>query len=255
MAASSKMGCSLVVPCYNEENRLNQPAFLEFLQTQSDCKLILVNDGSHDQTLAALQSLKDAAGSGRIDILDLDQNRGKAEAVRQGMLLALDQGSPLVGYWDADLATPFEEYSRLLQPLLVDSRVQMAMGARVKLLGRSIDRKLLRHYLGRCFATAASTLLQLAVYDTQCGAKLFRSSLELKQAIQKPFLTGWVFDVELISRLLQLRQDFGQKMVEVPLQTWKDVAGSKVRPLDFFIAFFELLKIFRERKKYAAKTV
>jgi hypothetical protein len=134
---------------------------------------------------------------------------------------------------------------------LLDTRPDLLMvfGARVRLLGRSIERRALRHYLGRAFATAASVALGMGVYDTQCGAKLFRVSPEIKAIFEPPFVTRWLFDVELIARLVQVRRGSGlpptEKLIyEWPLPEWHHVAGSKVRPSDFGKAFFGLARIY-----------
>jgi hypothetical protein len=125
----------------------------------------------------------------------------------------------------------------------------MVFGARVRLLGRSIERSALRHYLGRMFATAASITLGLGIYDTQCGAKLFRASPAMQALFQEPFLTRWLFDVEILARLIHARRGTRLPQVEdivyeFPLHEWHDVAGSKVRPGDFVRALFGLAMIY-----------
>ena len=108
-----------------------------------------------------------------------------AECVRGGMLAALDQRPDCVGYWDAGLATPVEALDEFCDVLDRRPEVELVMGARVKLLGRTIDRKPLGHYVGRCFAPAASWILGLPVYDTQGGAKLVRVSDSTRKLFQQ----------------------------------------------------------------------
>ncbi|KAK3287117.1 hypothetical protein CYMTET_5346 [Cymbomonas tetramitiformis] len=82
----------------------------------------------------------------------------------------------------------------------------MVFGARVALLGRYIQRKASRHYLGRIFATLASLVLDVPIYDTQCGAKMFRVTPDLNTVLSQPFRSRWIFDVELIARFVALRK-------------------------------------------------
>src|SRR6202044_2784275 len=175
-------------------------------------------------------------------------NGGKAEAVRSGMLAAIAlEGIAVTGFWDADLATPLDVIPQLLAKLMEDPERQMIFGSRVRLLGHAIHRKLIRHYLGRCFATAVSIILELPIYDTQCGAKLLRVTPALRFILASPFQSRWIFDVEIIARFLAFHngdRSFAlQAIYENPLPRWEDVAGSKVRPSDFFVAFYELMKI------------
>ena len=243
--------CLVVVPCYNEAARLRVEAFAEFLQNPQWGRIhfIFVNDGSRDATLSLLQGLR-ARFPERVDVLDQQPNAGKAEAVRHGMLHALTQpGCGMTGFWDADLATPLEQIPDLAGMLEQTPRLSMVFGARVQLLGRSIHRKPIRHYLGRCFATVASIVLRLPIYDTQCGAKLFRATPELHSVLTQPFRSRWIFDVEMLARYIAQCKG-GAAMVnseiyEYPLPTWTDVAGSKLSPKDFFRSFTELVQIWQ----------
>ncbi len=211
-----------------------------------------VNDGSRDRTLEVLQGLCREM-PGRAVVLDLQQNRGKAEAVRQGMLAALGWGATIVGFWDADLATPLSELPRFCEVLDEKPEVEVVIGSRVRLLGRRIERSALRHYLGRVFATGASLTLGLPVYDTQCGAKLLRATPIARELFATPFLTRWVFDVELLARYGRLvsghEPPIERRIYELPLVQWTDVAGSKVRPWDFVRSGLELVRIWRAYRK------
>jgi glycosyltransferase involved in cell wall biosynthesis len=223
---------ALVVPCYNEAARLDEAAFLGLVDGRPGLRLLFVNDGSTDETEARLRALA-AQRPGRIDVRSLDENAGKAEAVRQGLRAALGGPGDVIGYVDADLATPPSEIVRLLDTINA-RQAAVVMGSRVALLGSDIQRTAARHYTGRVFASLASLILNIRVYDTQCGAKLFRRSAALAAALETPFLSRWAFDVELLGRLLAggpgVPPVAAADFVEVPLGTWSDVPGSKLRP-------------------------
>lgn len=239
--------CTIVVPCYNEAERLDVDAFRRFAASDGHCRFLLVDDGSRDATRAVLDELC-RADPYHFTALGLAKNGGKAEAVRQGMLAAREARPAMVGYWDADLATPLEAIGDFRRRLAADPSLLLVTGARVKLLGRTIERNPLRHYLGRVLASAISLTLRLPVFDTQCGAKLFRAEEEIWQLFERPFQTNWLFDVELLARLMLREGDLppAERCVyELPLQQWRDVRGSKVRPWDFFRAFYELAVIRR----------
>lgn len=239
--------CSVVVPCYNEASRLPIEQFREFFG-RSGVRIIFVNDGSTDDTLAVLEKLREHF-EGCVEVLNKSVNGGKAEAVREGILLALDKGdSEFVGFWDADLATPLDAIQQFLDDFARHPAIEMVFGARVKLLGRDVERRAMRHYLGRMFATVVSVVLRLPIYDTQCGAKLFRVTPHLRSLFGTPFISRWIFDVELLARyILARKRDMPavqRSIYEQPLQTWHDVAGSKVRPRDFVRAFVEVGHIY-----------
>src|SRR5882724_10794006 len=131
----------LVVPCYNEEKRLDVEAFRNF-----DANFLFVNDGSRDGTLRLLESLRDSDPR-RFHVLNLERNSGKAEAVRRGIVAALERKPDLTGFWDADLATPLSELPSFLEIFDTRPEIEMVFGARVRLLGRDISRHASRHYL------------------------------------------------------------------------------------------------------------
>jgi hypothetical protein len=181
-----------------------------------------------------------------MSLLALDSNGGKAAAVRAGVLhVAASQTRSIIGYWDADLSTPLDQIDRLLAALGADASCQLALGSRVKRLGSHIERRVSRHVLGRLFATCATGILGIPVYDSQCGAKLFRADLA-ETLFGEPFLTRWLFDLEMLVRLRNAGCDIADgATVEVPLGRWIEVAGSKLKLGDMLIVPLELLRIRR----------
>ena len=106
---------AIVVPCYNEEKRLDVASFRDFNSPSHTITFLFVNDGSTDKTLQLLQSLQ-AADPNKFSVLSLPQNQGKAEAVRRGVLTAIESQPDYVGFWDADLATPLQRDSQVRRP-------------------------------------------------------------------------------------------------------------------------------------------
>jgi dolichyl-phosphate beta-glucosyltransferase len=184
----------IVIPCYNEAARLDRAAFEAAMAAWDSPVFVFVDDGSTDSTLLVLQALQHQS-PGRCHVLALPENRGKAEAVRHGLNAALAGGATRVGYWDADLATPLTTIEEFARELDDRPHIQVVMGSRVRMLGRDIQRSTFRHCVGRVYATLASLVLRLPVYDTQCGAKLFRRSSALEHALTDPFRSRWAFDV------------------------------------------------------------
>jgi dolichyl-phosphate beta-glucosyltransferase len=220
--------------------------FLKWACRASNLHFLFVNDGSTDNTQEKLDVLREACPS-RIRYINMERNRGKAEAVRHGFLDAFISGFDGIGYWDADLATPLDAIPKFCE-LLENGSLDGVIGSRVLLLGRQIRRNPVRHYVGRVFATFASLTIGLPIYDTQCGAKIFRHTERLRQVFRTPFRVKWTFDVEILARFLLLERIFDEpiirgRFVEYPLERWDDVPGSKIKGMDFLRGAWELLVI------------
>ncbi|XOV87881.1 MAG: glycosyltransferase [Pseudomonadota bacterium] len=235
----------IVIPCFNEADRLDEASVVTLLN-DSRVSLVFVDDGSTDATLDYLRDLQ-ATHKGRIEVLVQPENLGKAAAVQRGMNHAWALGATVTGYLDADFATPAAEMLRLLSTLTDHPDVEVLIGSRWLHLGANIQRSNLRHYFGRIFATLASLTLRMGVYDTQCGAKLFRVTDAFVAAIKDPFVSRWAFDVELLGRLDRgLAGQPGlprEAFLEEPLLAWHDVRGSKIRLVDMIMATLELILI------------
>lgn len=249
----------IVIPCYNESKRLDAGQFEDFVKQAHNVRFLFVNDGSTDHTSQVLETLR-RSHPDRFDVYHLPRNVGKAEAVRLGLLRAFASCPDYAGFWDADLATPLDIIPSFCDLLDRKPDIEMVFGSRVQLLGRSIDRNLMRHYLGRTFATMVALVLNLKVYDTQCGAKLFRRSDGVIALFQETFITRWLMDVEIIARLIQARRgtDLPRAeavIYEAPLSEWRDVRGSKLKTSDFLKAMFEMVSIRRRYLKRKARVL
>lgn len=236
----------IVIPCYNEENTISSIEYAQFLEHQPDASICFVNDGSTDNTLLVLNQLQQQYPQ-RILLLSLLKNVGKAEAVRQGILYSTNNFNlKYIGYLDADLATTLEEFMVVKSNLKND--IVFCFGSRIRKIGSTINRENSRFLIGRIIATFISNILDLKVYDTQCGCKVFTK--EIAQVLfQKEFISKWLFDVELFFRMIK---HFGKetalkKMKEIPLESWIEKGNSKVKPTYFFKLWLDLYNI---KKRY-----
>ncbi len=227
----------LIVPCYNEASRISPEQFHAFVSAGN--YICFADDGSKDGTSDLLR--KYFEGHPLVTVFRSETNLGKAGIIRAAALDLLKKGMPKeiewVGFWDADLATPLGEVELFLRfQRDFAPQAQAIFGSRVLRLGAEIERSVLRHYLGRAFATLAALMLKVRSYDSQCGAKLFHRSI-LEKIFQEEFISRWIFDLEILLRI-------GEKqVVEFPVNQWHDVPGSKVK------IFKEIFRVLLDMKK------
>lgn len=238
----NKNGVGVVIPCYNEEDRLQTESFAAFLNNNSGYQLCFVNDGSKDDTLGVLNRFKEQYED--IIVYDCEKNGGKAEAVRQGMLhLLQDQSLDYIGFLDADLSTNFADFEDLVNTLS-NSDYKLVAGSRIQRVGASILRESSRGIISKTVNFIIRKILGMEFQDTQCGAKVMKREI-VADMFSKPFLTQWIFDVELF---LRMKKHFGaaeaeRLICEQPLKRWVHEDGSKLSMKDSFKILGQLFTI------------
>ncbi|WP_396635021.1 glycosyltransferase [Maribacter sp. R86514] len=222
----------VVIPCYNEEERLSSEAFKDFAHKNLGYHLCFVNDGSTDNTLAVLNKLK-KENPANISIYNCKQNGGKAEAVRQGILhLVKDQQLDYIGFLDADLSTDFRDFDDLVKTI-ESSDFKIVSGSRIARMGANITKESARKIISSTINLIIQTILGMPFKDTQCGAKVMDREIA-SNMFNKKFVTKWLFDVELFMRM---KKHYGKKAVkkmicEQPLKRWIHADGSKLSMRD-----------------------
>ncbi len=232
---------AIVVPAYNESARIagTVSEILRYLDEASlDGELIVVDDGSGDDTRALAQGM--AAQDRRVRVVGYDDNRGKGHAVRQGVRAA---DADIIVFLDADLSTPVGEVDKVLAA--VRGGAEMVVGSRFRPDANLVQRQpWLRRTLGAGFRWLARRTLSLTASDVTCGFKGFT-----RDAAGRVFalstINGWAFDAEL----LVIAKKLGLSVAEVPI-TWEDCRDSRVRPLaNAFEAWRQLRQIRRNLRK------
>lgn len=215
---------SVVIPAFNEVERL--PATLERLATwfsafEGGAELLIVDDGSTDGTGALAQAWAGRMPSGvRLRVVRHEVNRGKGAAIRDGCLQAEGE---VVLFTDADLASPPEEWSKVLAA--IEHGADVAIGSRVHPDGsdRRDSQPFARRLAGRLYTLVRRRLVLPDIADTQCPLKAFRR--EAARAIfSRQRLSGWVFDAEVVL----LARRLGYRVAVVPVE-WRHQPGSRVR--------------------------
>jgi hypothetical protein len=217
----------LVVPCYRESARIGG-FLLELCRGMTDLggvKIQVVEDGSDAEEAALMSNVVDTLRADFPCLLPLNAlpgNLGKGGAVYAGW--ADHGGAEWLGFVDADGACSANEVARLISQLPNPCPMPSAFFAsRIKMLGRKVERLLKRHLVGRVYATLVSELLDIPVYDSQCGLKLV-PRMAYERVADRLEITGFAFDVELMVALL----DNGCRIEEVPID-WSEVPGGKVK--------------------------
>ncbi len=233
----------VVIPCYNEEERLLSTEFLNFIDKNSGYHLCFVNDGSKDNTLEVLNDLR----KGRenfITVYDCEKNGGKAEAVRLGMLhMAKHEDLDYIGFLDADLSTDLVDFDDLVSTI-ENSDFKIVSGSRISRMGANITKESARKIISMTINFFIRKILSMDFKDTQCGAKIFRKDV-IETSFGEKFVTKWIFDVEIFKRVtavygIEKAKSF---ICEQPLKRWIHADGSKLSMKDSVKIVFQLAQI------------
>jgi glycosyltransferase involved in cell wall biosynthesis len=225
---------SIIVPAYNEEDRIEYTlrSISAYLSQQSYLyEVIVVNDGSKDKTVEVVSRL--ISESPRIRLIDNKENHGKGWAVRQGML---DAKGKIRLFMDADNSTSLDQIEMVLP--YFEEGFDVVMGSR-RVMGAVISRhqSWFRENIGQVFNFFVRVLHGIPMKDTQAGFKAF-SSGAAEMVFPMQTISHWVFDVEL----LVISRQCGLRVKEVPI-IWKNDSRSHVKFRSTAKTLLDLIKV------------
>lgn len=239
----------MVIPCFNEAVRIDIEKVAQLLKI-NEAFIIFVDDGSSDSTHLRLEF--EFKNFKNFEIVRLKKNVGKSNALRVGMLRALELKFIYVGTYDADGAISPSDLLTAMTICSTDSNIQLVSGARILLAGSDVSRNSLRRWAGRIIATIIAMILQTQIYDPQSPCKVYRATF-LKDHLGEDFQTRWFVDTEII---LRSRKTFtaGAKIVEFPVVSWRDVGGSHLSISQVLCVAIEITKLYLFRcKTYSSR--
>ncbi|CAD8137276.1 unnamed protein product [Paramecium pentaurelia] len=222
---TSDVQLSIIIPSYNEENRLGRTLEATFKHfNEYKYEIIIINDASKDKTLEIAKKYQ--INNQNFKIITYNRNRGKGGAVRLGMLAAVGEIQLMM---DADLATDLNEYEKLSKELIkiTQNGLGLVAGSRNHLVKDVVvQRKWYRNILMHCSNFIINTICGVRLKDTQCGFKLFtrNTSAILFRVLH---LERWAFDVELF----MIAQKYKVPVSELPVK-WEDVEGSHLNVVE-----------------------
>ena len=239
-----KSEISIVIPAYNESERLGAPLtkILAFIKTtRLNAEVIVVDDGSSDDTSEVAARVFSASPDIQSNVIRYEENRGKGFAIKTGLLAA---NADIALFTDADLSTPIEEIHKLTDPIK-SGEFDLTFGS------RALDRTLIgthqpwmREQGGRVVNFMIRKLSGLPFSDTQCGFKAFNMG-KFRPLLDLMTIDRFGFDIEF----LFVANYHGLRLADIPVR-WNDVAGSKVSAIrDTRRMFSELMQIRRNAKQ------
>lgn len=225
---------SVIIPAYNEEYRIVETlenVHLTLSNQPFDYEIIVVNDGSTDNTVAIVEELKRYIP--KLSILSSDVNKGKGWAIKHGMFCATGDACL---FMDADNSTKVEEVLKMFPYL--EQGFDVVIGSRyIKGSDIVIKQPILRSFPGKIYRMITHLLIPVGAVDLVCGFKLF-SRNAVNVIFPKQTIFRWSFDVEL----LMLAKKNGLKIKEVPV-IWRDNTKSRVKFSGMVKSFFEIVQI------------
>lgn len=226
----------IVIPFYNESDRIDTD-YLNSILSIKKVDYVFVNDGSTDDTIAKLSEYKN-----KVKIISYEKNRGKAEAVRAGLVYASQKEYDLVGYLDSDGAFPYVEVSNFIKFSTLkfeqNNDIGVIIASRLRIAGRNINRETGRLIISYLIKICLFIIFKDKPKDTQSGLKLIRNSSILKKYLNNKFKTRWFFDVELMYYMKNYC-----RIYEFPVDSWSDIKGSNLTIKSIIYVIADLVKL------------
>ena len=225
------MKLSIVIPCFNEEKTISKVIDKILKLSEIDKEIIIINDGSTDNTRKILDDLKNR--SQIISIHNHDKNEGKGAALKTGFGKS---NGDIILVQDADLEYDPNDYQKLIQPFY-KTDAQIVYGSRF-MGGDYVRLHYFWHFIAnKLLTTMTNIFTNLNMTDMETGYKVFkRECLQNIQLQEK----GFGVEPELTIKLAKNKYIFYEVPISYRGRSYKD--GKKITIKDAFRAFYCIIR-------------
>jgi len=221
---------SVFFPCYNEQENVGRTVekALEVMQQfEADCEVIIVDDGSSDDTGRIADEI--AGRDGRVKVVRHPRNLGYGAALQSGFKAATKE---LVFYTDGDGQFDINEMPPLLALM---ERYDIVSCYRL-----NRQDSLIRKINAWCWTRLVCLMFGLKIRDIDCAFKLYKREIFDKIELSS---TGALIDAEILARAAREGYRITQKGVHHYPRTAGVQSGASLRVI--LRAFKELFKLQR----------
>lgn len=242
----------LIIPCFNEDSRLQGQLISQFI-SDLGIDALFIDDGSTDRTVEMINALivgkKDLFNKIgiHVSVLSIPKNVGKTNAIRTGLLCGSKQGYSHAIIQDIDFPYLSIDATNAINLGLQKEEHTIISGARVELAGSSVLRTPLRHWIGRTIATFIHIFITKNIYDPQSPCKVYNLN-RVSPFLDSPFRTRWFGDLELIIRIRNANETIS--IFEFPLTYWRDLPDGALGIRSSFKVILELCKLISIKTKF-----
>lgn len=201
----------VIVPTYDEAENVGDILSL-VLGAVPTAQVLVVDDGSQDGTGDVVAGV--AARDDRVHLMRRAGKLGLGSAYVAGFRWGLERGYDLLVEMDADGSHPADRLPALIEAVVGDADVALAIGSRWVPGGSVVDWPKYREALSRGGNAYARWMLRIDVQDITAGFRVYRADVIAQMDLDSIDSKGYCFQVDMTLRV----HDLGGTIVEVPIR-------------------------------------
>jgi len=236
MHQENKYNLSIIIPVFNEENFLKK-LFVDLKKyfNQKDVEIIVVNDGSNDNSNYILEEFKEKNNKFNYRLINLSKNFGKGYAIREGAKAS--KGNYIL-FQDADLELDIKDSREIYEIISNDKSIDCIFGSRY------LSGKLKKHnyfineLIGKFNTFIFNLFFGQSLSDIHCGLKIFHRNVYNKINLS---VNDFGLEIDIASQIIKNNYFIYEVGVSYFSRTIE--AGKKITWIDGLKSYYYLFKV------------